>query len=340
MSHVLPRVALAIQAMMGTPVTAHARDVGAAGLATRRFRSRSASRCPAIPAGACPGDAVGQMGAARAAVTASKPAPAWYRQVGRPRAATRAAEDHRHAGAHLRLLRSLYRHLLNHPLFPVTEMPLTALDHLVGFWPPALFLYVSLWLYVSIPPALLRSLRELLDYALAIGGVCLVGLALFPAVAHRGAPARLRPGRLSGIPRPGRGSMRRATPARRSTWRPRCSPRSGSTRPAPRDGRGPGRASRELGLGPRDRVLGDGDQAARRDRRPRRGGPGLAGAGCRPCGRPGRATACRCAPGERRARAADSRGPESSPAGVAARADRAWPRGSDGQGDPHPGPRR
>jgi membrane-associated phospholipid phosphatase len=72
-----------------------------------------------------------------------------------------------------------YHHLLNHPVFPVTEMPLTALDHVIGFYPPALLLYVSLWLYVSIPPALLRSRRELIEYAWAIGGLCLVGLACF-----------------------------------------------------------------------------------------------------------------------------------------------------------------
>ena len=72
-----------------------------------------------------------------------------------------------------------YRHLLNYPMFPVTEMPLTALDDVIGFYPPALLLYVSLWLYVSIPPALLRSRRELIEYTWAIGGLCLVGLACF-----------------------------------------------------------------------------------------------------------------------------------------------------------------
>jgi membrane-associated phospholipid phosphatase len=72
-----------------------------------------------------------------------------------------------------------YRHLLSHPRFPVTEMPLTALDHLIRFWPPALLLYVSLWVYVTIPSALLPSLRELVYYTWTIGLVCLVGLACF-----------------------------------------------------------------------------------------------------------------------------------------------------------------
>ncbi len=72
-----------------------------------------------------------------------------------------------------------YREMLNHPRFPVTEMPLTALDRLVGFWPPSLILYVSLWVYVTVPSALLTSLRELVYYAWTIGAVCLVGLACF-----------------------------------------------------------------------------------------------------------------------------------------------------------------
>src|SRR5262249_13239153 len=72
-----------------------------------------------------------------------------------------------------------YRHLLNHPRFPVTEMPLTALDELIRFWPPALILYVSLWVYVTVPSALLPSLRELVYYAWTIGAVCLIGLGCF-----------------------------------------------------------------------------------------------------------------------------------------------------------------
>ena len=72
-----------------------------------------------------------------------------------------------------------YRELLNHPRFPVTEMPLTVLDELIRFWPPALILYVSLWVYVTVPSALLPSVRELVYYTWTIGVVCLVGLACF-----------------------------------------------------------------------------------------------------------------------------------------------------------------
>ena len=135
-------------------------------------------------------------GATLDADTAERPR-AWYLQVG-----ARVRQDV--------LLKSIgtpvvifafflaYRHLLNHPMFPVTEMPLTPLDHVVGFYPPALLLYVSLWLYVSIPPALLQTRRELIEYAWAIGGLCVVGLACFllwpTAVPHPGLDRGRHPG--------------------------------------------------------------------------------------------------------------------------------------------------
>src|ERR1700693_878928 len=72
-----------------------------------------------------------------------------------------------------------YIYLLKNPLFPVTIMPLTALDAAVGFKPDMLFLYVSLWLYVSLPPALQATRRELIYYGLAVGSLCVAGLACF-----------------------------------------------------------------------------------------------------------------------------------------------------------------
>jgi membrane-associated phospholipid phosphatase len=62
--------------------------------------------------------------------------------------------------------------VLNHPLVRVTTMPATALDFLVGFHPGALALYVSLWIYVLVPPALMDDTAELAVFALA-------GLAIF-----------------------------------------------------------------------------------------------------------------------------------------------------------------
>ncbi len=68
---------------------------------------------------------------------------------------------------------------LNHPLFPVTTIPLTAIDRLVGFRPEALPLYLSLWLYVSLAPALLKNRRELMSYALAAVMLSVIGLGIF-----------------------------------------------------------------------------------------------------------------------------------------------------------------
>lgn len=72
-----------------------------------------------------------------------------------------------------------YFYLLEHPAYPATVMPVTLLDRLIPIEPLTLPLYLSLWLYVSLPPALLASRRELYRYGLAIGGACLVGLLVF-----------------------------------------------------------------------------------------------------------------------------------------------------------------
>ena len=69
--------------------------------------------------------------------------------------------------------------VLHHPLFPVTTMPFTAIDRLIRFRPEALPLYLSLWLYVSLVPALLIDRRELVSYALATAGISVVGLGIF-----------------------------------------------------------------------------------------------------------------------------------------------------------------
>ena len=72
-----------------------------------------------------------------------------------------------------------YFHTLRHPAFPVLEMPLTALDRAIPFTPGALLAYVSLWLYVSLPPGLLLTLRELVVFGLWTAAMCGVGLAFF-----------------------------------------------------------------------------------------------------------------------------------------------------------------
>lgn len=72
-----------------------------------------------------------------------------------------------------------YFWLLRHPMFPVTIVPLTALDRWIGFQPWAIALYASLWLYISLVPMLLRSGRELLPYLSAVTLLTCVGFVIF-----------------------------------------------------------------------------------------------------------------------------------------------------------------
>ena len=72
-----------------------------------------------------------------------------------------------------------YFYLLKVPPYPATVMPIILLDHLIGFQPLALPLYISLWVYVSLPPALLATRLELYGYGLAMAGTCLAGLIVF-----------------------------------------------------------------------------------------------------------------------------------------------------------------
>lgn len=72
-----------------------------------------------------------------------------------------------------------YFYLLKNPAYPTTVMPFTLLDRLVGFYPLAMPLYISLWVYVSLPPVLLETRHELYAYALAMAGACLAGLTIF-----------------------------------------------------------------------------------------------------------------------------------------------------------------
>ena len=52
-----------------------------------------------------------------------------------------------------------YFQVLRHPAYPLTVMPLTALDRLIPFQPHALFAYVSLWVYVGLDPACSAHIR-------------------------------------------------------------------------------------------------------------------------------------------------------------------------------------
>ena len=102
----------------------------------------------------------------------------WYRQI--------AAAISRHMllkGIGTMLFISLffgaYFYLLKGPAYPTTVMPFTVLDRLIGFQPQALPMYISLWVYVSLAPALLATRRELVGYGLAMAGTCLAALIVF-----------------------------------------------------------------------------------------------------------------------------------------------------------------
>ena len=72
-----------------------------------------------------------------------------------------------------------YFGVMQHPLASPTVMPLTIIDEWIPFTPAAFGFYVSLWLYVSLPPAFLLDLRQLLDYGLWIGALCISCLIIF-----------------------------------------------------------------------------------------------------------------------------------------------------------------
>jgi membrane-associated phospholipid phosphatase len=72
-----------------------------------------------------------------------------------------------------------YFWLLNHSRLPITTVPRIFLDDLVPFQPLALPLYVSIWIYVPLAPALMQERRELWSYAAAVFVVSLVGFAVF-----------------------------------------------------------------------------------------------------------------------------------------------------------------
>ncbi|MHB8424087.1 MAG: phosphatase PAP2 family protein [Gammaproteobacteria bacterium] len=72
-----------------------------------------------------------------------------------------------------------YFWLLRHPVFPVTVMPLTGLDRLIGFQPWSIWLYASLWLYISLVPMLLDIRCELVPYLSAVTILSLTGFAIF-----------------------------------------------------------------------------------------------------------------------------------------------------------------
>ena len=72
-----------------------------------------------------------------------------------------------------------YFAVLEHPLVPPAIMPLTPVDDWIPFTPLAFPAYVSLWVYVSLPPALMTSFAALWRFGAWCSAMCLTCLALF-----------------------------------------------------------------------------------------------------------------------------------------------------------------
>jgi membrane-associated phospholipid phosphatase len=72
-----------------------------------------------------------------------------------------------------------YFHVLRHPAYPPTVMPVIWLDRWIGFEPLALPVYLSLWLYVSLLPAFFATRAALYRYGLSMTVMCVVGLSIF-----------------------------------------------------------------------------------------------------------------------------------------------------------------
>jgi membrane-associated phospholipid phosphatase len=74
----------------------------------------------------------------------------------------------------------VYFWLLRHPAYPVTIMPLTSVDRMIGFQSWSLIPYATLWLYISLVPALLHlNRREMVPYLSAVVLLSLIGFAIF-----------------------------------------------------------------------------------------------------------------------------------------------------------------
>ena len=69
--------------------------------------------------------------------------------------------------------------LLRHPLFPVTLVPVTALDRTIAFQPWSLLPYASLWLYISCAPMLLTGRRQYWLYGSSMVSLAAAGFAIF-----------------------------------------------------------------------------------------------------------------------------------------------------------------
>jgi len=74
---------------------------------------------------------------------------------------------------------ALYFYLLTHHFYPVTQIPLVRFDKWISFNDFYLYFYLSLWVYVSLPPALIKSKKELFYYGMYVGIVSIIGILFY-----------------------------------------------------------------------------------------------------------------------------------------------------------------
>lgn len=72
-----------------------------------------------------------------------------------------------------------YFTVLRHPLTAPTMMPRLVVDEWIPFSAAAFPVYASLWVYVSLPPAFIGSLRPLLWFGAWISAMCLFCLGIY-----------------------------------------------------------------------------------------------------------------------------------------------------------------
>lgn len=106
------------------------------------------------------------------------PQPGWARQLARR---WRHRQLLKTAGicAFTALFFVAYFHLLRNPSREPWVVPLTSLDPLIAYHPGALWPYLSLWVYVGVPAAVMPSVGVALRFAGWAAALCVTGLLCF-----------------------------------------------------------------------------------------------------------------------------------------------------------------
>jgi membrane-associated phospholipid phosphatase len=68
---------------------------------------------------------------------------------------------------------------LRHPFFHVRLMPEGPLDRIIGYQPWTIWLYCTLWVYVILPPSLMREPLPLIRFGAVAGVLAAIGLGIF-----------------------------------------------------------------------------------------------------------------------------------------------------------------